>query len=204
MMETNLAHALRLLLVTDDRWLEGRDLLDTCRAAVAGGVTAVQLRLKQVGDRELLQLARLLVAELPVPVLVNDRLDLALAAGAAGVHLGSDDLPPALARRIVPAGFWIGASVGEAAEVERGAAADYWGVGPLRQTATKSDAGDALGLQGAAAFLVRAGERPCVLIGGVHPEDVAAALSAGFAGVAVSGGILKESDVEGAAIRYIK
>src|SRR5690606_1426248 len=171
MVETNLVRALGLLLVTDDRLLQGRDILATCHAAVQGGVTAVQLRLKQVQDPELLRLARLLVAELPVPVFVNDRMDIALAAGAAGVHLGAHDLSPALARGIAPPGFWIGASVGEEAEVERGAAADYWGVGPLRQTATKGDAGDGLGLEGAAAFLACAGERPCVLIGGVLPDD---------------------------------
>jgi thiamine-phosphate pyrophosphorylase len=110
-MATNLADALRLLLVTDDRLLAGRDLVATCLDAVAGGVTAVQLRLKHVPDRELLARAEALVRALPVPVFVNDRLDLALAAGAAGVHLGPDDLAPALARRIAPAGFWIGASV---------------------------------------------------------------------------------------------
>src|SRR5690606_29929171 len=149
-----------------------RDLLETCRAAVEGGVTAVQLRLKDVGDRELLRLARLLVAELPVPVFVNDRLDIALAAGAAGLHLGADDLSPREAREIAPVGFRIGASVGEQTEVERGRLADYWGVGPLRQTATKGDAGDALGLEGAVNFLALAGGRPCVVIGGVQPEDV--------------------------------
>ncbi|HRP08621.1 MAG TPA: thiamine phosphate synthase [Gemmatimonadales bacterium] len=202
MTPTNLAHALRLLLVTEDRLLADRDLLKTCRAAVEGGVTAVQLRLKQVGDRELLALARLLVAELPVPVFVNDRLDIALAAGAAGVHLGADDLPPAMARRIAPLGFWIGASVGDEAEAVRGAVADYWGIGPLRQTATKGDAGDALGLGGSTRLLDLAGGRPCVVIGGVRPEDVVAAMAAGFAGVAVSGGILGRDDVQAAAERY--
>src|SRR5262249_28685537 len=101
-MAENLAPLLRLMLVTDERLLEGRDLVAVCLAAVRGGVTSVELRLKRVTPRELLARARELVAALPVPVLVNDRLDVALAAGAAGVHLGPDDLPVALARRAVP------------------------------------------------------------------------------------------------------
>ncbi len=198
-MRENLAATLRLLLVTDDALLGARDPLAVARAAIAGGVTAVQLRLKLASDRELLALTRRLVALLPVPVFVNDRLDIALAAGAAGAHLGADDLPPLRARRIVPAEFILGASVGSDAEVERGLAADYWGIGPLHGTSTKGDAGSALGWAGAVRLLAQAGSRPCVVIGGVQPDDVAPAIGAGFAGVAVVRGILASEDVEGAA-----
>ena len=198
-MATNLADALRLLLVTDDRLLAGRDLVAICLEAVAGGVTAVQLRLKHVSDRELLAQAEALVHALPVPVFVNDRLDIALAARAAGVHLGPDDLAPALARCITPPGFWIGASVGSPAEIARGLAADYWGVGPLHATQTKGDAGTALGPHGIAALIAEAGGRPCVAIGGVRPEDVLAMRDAGCEGVAVVSGILGRDDVRAAA-----
>jgi thiamine-phosphate pyrophosphorylase len=201
-MSENLAAALRLLLVTDDDALAGRDALTVCGAAVRGGVTAVQLRLKRIGDRELLNLARRMIRELGVPVFVNDRLDIAIAAGAAGVHLGAEDLPPALARRIAPPALAVGASVGDAAEVIRGATADYWGIGPLRITATKGDAGAALGLDGAAALLRHAAGRPCVLIGGVLPIDVGPAIRAGFGGVAAVRGLLSDSDSEAAARRY--
>lgn len=201
-MVPNLADALRLLLVTDDALLDGRDLRAVIEAAVRGGVSAVQLRLKHATDRELLALARTLVASTPVPVFVNDRLDVALISGAAGCHLGADDLPPRLAATIVPAGFVIGASVGNIAEVARAQQAAYWGIGPLHASSTKGDAGPALGLTGAVALLDAAGGRPCVLIGGVEPVDVQAARRAGFAGVAVSGGILRADDVEGAARRY--
>jgi len=201
-MRENLAATLRLLLVTDDRLLAGRDILAVCQAAVRGGATAVQLRLKQVPDRELLQVARQLIAGLNVPVFVNDRLDVALAAGAAGVHLGPDDLPPSLARRIVPPGFIIGASVGSEGEVERGRPADYWGIGPLHSTTTKGDAGAALGLDGALQLLGRAGGRACAVIGGVLPSDVRPAVAAGFAGIAVVSGILGADDLEDAARRY--
>jgi len=200
----DLAGALRLMLVTDDDLLAGRDIVDVCAGAVRGGVTAVELRLKHARDDELLAAAARLVHDLPVPVLVNDRVDVALAAGAAGVHLGAADLPPELARRIVPAGFIVGASVGLAAEVARAASADYWGIGPLHATATKHDAGAALGIEGATGFLRRAGGKPCVLIGGVTPEDVKPAFDAGFAGVAVVRGILGAADVEAAARGYAR
>lgn len=203
-MARNLAAELRLLLVTDDRLLHGRDPLGTLRLAVAGGVTAVQLRLKEASTRELLALARRLVAELPTPLFVNDRLDVALAAGAAGVHLGADDLPPSRARRMVPPGFVIGASVGTDDEVRRGEDADYWGIGPLHATITKRDAGGALGLEGARRLLGRSGARPCVLIGGVTPDDVMPAVAAGFAGVAVASGILGASDIRTAASEYLR
>lgn len=203
-MRENLAATLRLLLVTDDALIADRDVVAICQAAVRGGVTAVQLRLKAAPDRVLLELARRLVAELVVPVFVNDRVDVALAAGAAGVHLGPDDLAPALARKIVPPGFVIGASVGTEAELERGYPADYWGIGPLRTTVTKHDAGAPLGFAGARTLLAHAGTRPAVVIGGVQPEDVALADAAGFAGVAVVRGILGAGDVEAAARRYAR
>lgn len=202
-MRENLASVLRLLLVTDDVALRGRDPVTVALAAVAGGVTAVQLRLKTLDDRTLAALARRLLAELPVPLFLNDRLDVALAVGAAGVHLGSDDLPPERARRIVPPGFIIGASVGLASEIERGAAADYWGIGPLHGSGTKTDAGDALGWDAATTLLGASGSRPCVVIGGVRPDDVPVARANGFAGVAVVSGILNGEDVTEAAREYV-
>lgn len=201
-MIENLAHSLRLLLVTDDQFLADGDGVARIEAAVQGGVTAVQLRLKHAHDRDIIAMGRRLVSALPVPVLVNDRLDIALACGAAGVHLGSDDLAPRLARAIVPQGFIIGASVGSADEVPRGWAADYWGIGPFRPTATKADAGSALGWDGAGDLLAQSGQRPCVLIGGVLPVDVAEALNRGYAGVAVASGILGAADTAAAAAVY--
>jgi thiamine-phosphate pyrophosphorylase len=190
------------MLVTDDRLIAGRDLVALARAAERGGVTSVQLRLKRAGPRELVEAARALVAALTIPVLVNDRPDVALAAGAAGVHLGPDDLPVGLARRIAPPGFIVGASVGAESEAGPAAEADYWGIGPWRVTGTKADAGSPLGAEGFARLVRLAGGRPCIAIGSVRPEDVAEVLGAGGAGVAVASGILGSDDVEGAARRY--
>ncbi len=192
------------MLVTDDRLVRGRDLVSLTQAAERGGITSVQLRLKQATARELAQLIRDLVPALRIPVLVNDRPDVAMAAGAAGAHLGPDDMPLALARRIAPAGFLLGASVGSETEAALAGEADYWGIGPWRATPTKEDAGTGLGADGFSRLLRLAGSKPALAIGGVTPEDVPAVLQAGGKGVAVVSGILGVEDVEAAARRYRK
>ncbi len=190
------------MLVTDDRLIGGRDPTALALAAQRGGATAVQLRLKRAGAREQVALARALVGALRIPLLVNDRPDVAIAAGAAGVHLGPADLPVRLARRIAPPGFLIGASVGSETEAAEAGEADYWGIGPWRATPTKDDAGDPIGAEGFTRLLRLAGGRPCLAIGGVRPEDVPLVLAAGGGGVAVGAGLLETDDVEGAARRY--
>jgi thiamine-phosphate pyrophosphorylase len=201
-MAPNVAELIRLMLVTDDRLLDGRDLVSVALAAERGGITSLQLRLKRATARELADAARVLIQALRIPVLVNDRPDVALAAGAAGVHLGPDDLSVALTRRIAPAGFIIGASAGSEAEADSAAGADYWGIGPWRATTTKDDAGTALGVDGFRRLARRAGSTPTLAIGGIRPEDVAVVLGAGGTGVAVVSGILRAADVEQAARRY--
>jgi thiamine-phosphate pyrophosphorylase len=190
------------MLVTDDRLLAGRDAVELCRGAIRGGVTAVQLRLKQASGRSFLELARVLVAELPVPLIVNDRPDIAVAAAAAGAHLGPDDLPLVLARRVLPRPAILGASVGSPAEAELAAEADYWGIGPWRETRTKGDAGPAIGEAELARLVARSAGRPCVAIGGILPDDCPAVLRAGVVGVAVATGILGGEDVEARARSY--
>jgi thiamine-phosphate pyrophosphorylase len=201
-MADNVAALVRLMLVTDDRLVAGRDLLALARAAERGGATSVQLRLKEAPARTLVELTRTLVTGLGIPVLVNDRPDIAVAAGAAGVHLGPDDLPVALVRRIAPPSFIVGASAGSPAEALAAADADYWGVGPWRATPTKQDAGEALGVHGFTAVMALGGSRPCIAIGGVRPEDGAAVRRAGGAGMAVVSGILASPDVEAATRAY--
>ena len=203
-MGDNLAQLVRLMLVTDDRLLRGRDLVSLAQAAERGGATSVQLRLKGATARDLAQLVRRLVQALRIPVLVNDRPDVAIAAGAAGVHLGPDDMPVGLARRIAPPGFVVGASVGSEAEAARAGDADYWGIGPWRATGTKGDAGIGLGPDGFDRLRRLAGGRPVLAIGGVTPEDVPVILRAGGTGVAVVSGILGAGDVEDATRGYVR
>jgi thiamine-phosphate pyrophosphorylase len=190
------------MLVTDDALVQGRDLVQLALAAERGGITSLQLRLKRRTARELVELVRAMVRVLQVPVLVNDRPDVALAGGAAGVHLGPNDLSVELTRRITPADFIIGASVGSEAEAKVAARADYWGIGPWRATWTKGDAGPGLGPDGFHRLVQLAGLRPCVAIGGVTPDDVSVVLARGGSGVAVVSGILGTEDVEERARTY--
>lgn len=190
------------MLVTDDALVRGRDLVALVRSAEAGGVTSVQLRLKEASAADLAQLGRTLLGAVSIPLIINDRVDVALAIGAQGVHLGPDDMPVSSARRISPTGFIIGASVGVERELENGVEADYWGIGPWAASSTKQDAGAALGASGFARLRALAGDRPCVAIGGIQPADVGSALAAGATGVAVASGILGAGNIEAAARRY--
>lgn len=199
---TGVASLIRLMLVTDDALVAGRDLVALAQAAERGGVTSIQLRLKDRTARELCDAARTIVGAVRIPVLVNDRPDVALAAGAAGVHLGPEDVPVDLARRVLRPGMIVGASVGLTEETSRGRGADYWGVGPWRQTGTKRDAGAALGEAGFRQILALAAGTPCIAIGGITPDDVPRALLAGAVGVAVVSGILGADDVEEATRAY--
>lgn len=189
---------LRLLSITDDLRDGPAGLVERTRAAVRGGATMVQLRLKAATAREIVEVARALVAALPVPVLVNDRADVALAAGAAGVHLGVDDLPVAAVRSFAPPGFIIGASFGGDEELSHAAGADYVGIGPVRETASKTDAGRAIGVEGFARLARMIGV-PAVAIGGVGPLDAPELMAAGAAGVAVIRSVLGAPDPEAAA-----
>src|SRR5467141_3007894 len=156
----SLADQLRLMVITDPVLLKGRDAVAVCRAAVTGGATMVQVRWKDGTPAEILELTG---------ALVNDRVDIALAGGAAGAHLGWDDPPLDALRPHLPAGFLLGLSVGSPEEAARApATADYWSVGPCFATPTKADAGPALGPDGFALLARLAPEgTPVVGIGGI-------------------------------------
>ncbi len=190
------------MVITDAALLKGRDPVEECRRAVAGGATMVQARLKDATARDLLTLARALVGALPIPVIVNDRVDVALAAGAAGAHLGQEDPPLDRLRPLVPAGFLLGLSVGSTAEAERGRRwpADYWSVGPCFATETKGDAGAPLGAEGFArlARLAPSGT-PVIGIGGITAANAGSVVRAGAAGVAVISAVWDASDPAAAA-----
>jgi thiamine-phosphate pyrophosphorylase len=162
-------------------------------AAARGGATVIQLRLKQADTRTLVDVGRALVAALPVPVIINDRADVALVCGAAGVHVGADDIPPAALRRFVPPGFIIGASI----RTDTGGA-DYVGIGPVYATTSKADAPDAIGIEGFRALRART-QAPAVAIGGITAERAGALREAGAAGVAVIAAIFGCRDPEASA-----
>jgi thiamine-phosphate pyrophosphorylase len=188
----------RLIAITDDI----RDGIDgltmRAQAAVRGGATMVQLRLKHTDARSLAEVARALVTALAVPVVVNDRADVAMAVGAAGVHIGADDVPVAALRRIVPAGFLIGASVGSDDEAALSAGADYAGIGPVYGSASKLDAGASIGI-GEFTRLAALSRLPAVAIGGITAETAPAVIAAGASGVAVIAAVFGRPDPEAAA-----
>jgi len=194
--------ALRLMVITDADLLAGRDGVAVCQRAVQGGATMVQVRVKEAPAALVAALTRSLVAALPVPVIVNDRVDVALATGAAGAHLGQDDVPLDAVRPHLPPGFLLGISVGSPAEADRvrGWPADYWSVGPCFATPTKPDAGAPLGPAGFAALARLAPPGiPVIGIGGVTATGAAALVRVGAAGVAVIAAVLDAPDPERAA-----
>jgi thiamine-phosphate pyrophosphorylase len=197
-----LADRLRLIVVTDPACGAGRGVADVVRAALRGGAPAIQLRMKDGPAREMADLARALLPETRVAgalLFVNDRVDVALAVGADGAHVGQDDLPVAAARRIVPPGFLLGVSA-ETAELARRAeadGADYVGVGPVYTTGSKADAGDAVGT-GRIKEVAAAVGIPVVGIGGITTENAPAVIRAGAAGVAVISAVMRAEDPEAA------
>lgn len=191
---------LRLYLVADPDLRHG-PLVESVAAALAGGVTAVQLRAKSLTDRQAVTLGmqlREVTTSHGALFLVNDRLDIALSTGADGVHLGVTDLHPADARRIAPPGFIIGYSPDHASDAAGATAASYYGIGPVFGTASKADAGQALGLD-RFAERVAASPVPVVGIGGIHADTAGGVIARGAIGVAVISAVLSSRDPRAAA-----
>lgn len=196
------ASRLRLYLVADPDLVDG-DVASVVSAAIDGGVSCVQLRVKSGSDRAFERLGTE-VGEIcrrtQTLFLVNDRLDIALAVGADGVHLGVDDLAIESARRLGGARFVVGYSpeTDEQAEVAASRGADYLGVGPVYGTASKADAGGAIGLE-TLGRRARMSGIPTIGIGGITAANVPVVLAAGADGVAVMSAILGSSDPRSAA-----
>lgn len=194
-----------IYLVTDDGCLQGRELLDCVREALEGGVTLVQYRAKTASSAEMyaeaLQL-KALCDSFKVPLIINDRLDIAMAVGAAGVHLGQDDLPCAAARRILGEDYLIGVSAHNPAEAKAAlqSGADYLGCGAVFGTATKADV-KKLGTEGLEA-ICKAKGLPVVGIGGVTADNYREVRAAGADGAAIVSGILAQPDIR-ATVRAI-
>lgn len=194
-----------IYLVTDDGCLQGRALIDCVREALEGGVTLVQYRAKTASSAEMyaeaLQL-KALCDSFNVPLIINDRLDIAMAVGSAGVHLGQDDLPCAAARKILGEDYIIGVSAHNPAEAKAAlqSGADYLGCGAVFGTATKADV-QKLGTDGLAA-ICKAKGLPVVGIGGVTADNYREVRAAGADGAAIVSGILAQPDIS-ATVRAI-
>ena len=201
MESLQLADRLRLTVITDEALARPRALSDVVREALAAGAPTIQLRLKGATARELLEAAHTLipiVRSAGALFIVNDRLDVALAAGADGVHLGPDDPPVMDARtvaadtvRTVAEAFIVGYSADTTDGATRAEAegADYLGVGAVYATANKSDAGEVIGLEGLRR-VVKAVSIPVVAIGGITPERARAVAETGACGSAIIGAVM--------------
>jgi thiamine-phosphate pyrophosphorylase len=192
-----------LYFVTDRGLSRGRPTLDIVRAAVQGGVSCVQLREKTGSTREFIAAALQLKPFLKscgVALIINDRVDVALAVGADGVHLGQSDMPLAAARSLTGPAMVIGISVESVADAvaAQSGGADYLGVSPVFATPTKTDAAAPLGLAGLRA--IRAAVRlPLVAIGGLNLANAADAVRSGADGIAVVSAIAAAEDPAQAA-----
>lgn len=192
-----------LYLITDRRLSGARGVAATVAAAIAGGASMVQLRDPAAGTRELVAEARALKALLAphrIPLIVNDRVDVALAAGADGVHVGQADMAVADARRLIGEGGILGLSITALADLAGAdlTGVDYLGVGPVFATATKPDAAPPMGLAGLGAVALRT-RLPILAIGGIGAGNAADCIRAGAAGVAVVSAIASAADPRQAA-----
>ncbi len=192
-----------LYVVTDEGLSRCLSHTQIAERALAGGADVIQLREKAVEGRKLMEHARALrklTKDSGRLFIVNDRLDIAMASGADGVHLGQEDMALADARALSPSGFLIGATVHdvrEAVEAER-AGADYLGLSPIFATGSKRDAGESCGLE-MLRDVKRAVSIPVVAIGGISLANARSVLEAGADGLAVISAVVGQPDVEAAA-----
>ena len=191
-----------LYFCTDRGLMSSATIEENVEAALTGGATVVQLREKHCSSREFYELAvrvRAIARRFGAPLIVNDRVDIALAAGADGVHVGQSDLPCAAVRRLVGEGMLVGVSAGSAAEAlaAAGEGADYLGVGAMYATGTKEDAG--LVTMEELKNIRRAVELPIVVIGGINKATLGNFKGMGIEGIAVVSAIAAQKDPAAAA-----
>ena len=199
---------LALHVLTDEALSRGRDMLTVAVAAIAGGATVIQLRNKTASTRVLIEeglALRDLTRLHNVLLIVNDRIDVALAVHADGAHVGQDDMPAELARRLLGPDRILGISAGtrEEAEIAIAAGADYLGVGPIYATMSKADAGKPVGLQLLQDFSQRY-TIPLVAIGGIATKNCAEVIHAGATGVAVISAVVGAGDMTAATREIAK
>ena len=195
---------LRLLAIAGDPERDPDRIVESCLRAEEGGVTAIQLRLKGTPSGSALALALRLRKQLTVPLWINDRADIAIASGADGVHVGSEDLPPSAVRAFAGEPLAIGVSVGAPDEARWALreGADYWSIGALFATHTKADAGNPIGVEGFRTIAAMTPDgMPTIAIGGITESTLHGVLEAGAHGVAVSRAVFGAADVAAAARR---
>ncbi|OCG06681.1 thiamine-phosphate diphosphorylase [Gilliamella sp. wkB178] len=201
---------LSLYLVLDPLLCGGiSGMVTTTAIAVANGVTAVQLRSEyQFAGKDWYQAALALkqvLSDTPVPLFIDDHVDVALAVDADGVHIGQSDLPVAVTRKLIGNNKWLGFSVANRQQLDAVAwqLVDYIGIGPIYPTSTKKDAAPAMGMP-QLAELVRLKQCPAVAIGGINTNNATAVLQTGIEGIAVVSAICGQEDIQQATLSLIK
>lgn len=197
-----------LYLVTDRSILKDRDFYKAVEDALKGGTTLVQLREKDLSSLEFFRLAvqlKELVHSYNVPLIINDRLDIALAVDADGLHIGQDDLPLEIARELLGPDKILGYSVANIEQALYGQkhGADYLGAGTVYPTGSKADANNPIGLQ-ALKSIKESVNIPVVGIGGIGMDNIEDVKKTGIDGVSVISAILGQEDIEGAARSLVK
>jgi len=192
-----------LYVVTDEELSHGKSHREIAADAVKGGVGVIQLREKKKEDREIYEDAVAIrdICKGKALFIVNDRFDIALASGADGVHLGQDDLPLSVARKIAGNDFIIGISVGSLEEACQAVkdGADYIAVSPVYDTTSKMNAGPGHGLSLVRIIKEKYPAIPLIGIGGLNVSNAAEAINAGLTGVAVISAVVSQDDIAGAA-----
>jgi thiamine-phosphate pyrophosphorylase len=188
-----------LCVITHQVGYLGRTHVDVAQAALEGGARLIQFRSKDLSTRRMVDLAReirQLTREFGATFIINDRVEVALAVGADGVHVGEDDMPLFQARRLLGARAILGASVAtvEAARLAEAAGADYLGVGPVFLTYSKADAGAAIGAE-RLGEIAAAVETPVIGIGGITADNAGEVVRRGAEGVAVISAVAEADDM---------
>ncbi len=197
----------KLYLITDRSFLNGRDLKNCIEDALKGGATLVQIREKDTSTRDFFQVAKEIkevTSKYNVPLIINDRIDIALAIDAEGVHLGQSDMPIAIARGILGKDKIIGISANnldEALEAQKNGA-DYLGLGPVFYTGTKKDIKEPIGLTGLKE-LTKNINIPSVAIGGINKENAKSILDSGVNGISLISAILGSENIEKATVELL-
>lgn len=204
-MQAKRASDYSVYVIADRRGAGERSILEVVQAAIKGGATVIQLREKEASTREMLRFGRALqglTRAAGLPLIINDRLDVALALDAEGVHVGQDDMPAEVARRLIGPDKILGVSAETVAQAQaaEAAGADYLGVGDIFGTPSKPDAGAPIGLTHFAE-IVCCVSLPVVGIGGITRENAAGVIQAGAVGVAVISAVVGAPDPEAAAWR---
>jgi thiamine-phosphate pyrophosphorylase len=199
---------LAVYLITDPVLVGVRGVLETVEAAIAGGATMIQLRDPEAKTRPLVEEARAILAltrAADIPFIVNDRIDVALATGADGVHVGQADMTVADARKLIGPEPLLGLSITSEADLDVSDlnGVDYLGVGPVFQTSTKPDAAPPINVGGLEAIATRT-RIPIVAIGGLHAGNAADAIAAGASGIAIVSAICAAPDPEAATRELVE